>query len=243
MIAASSIEGCSLANNHSYDYLQAGYDETIDALNDAGVLYTADSKPIVTSVGDIEAVIISGNYVNDGVQIGQRGDKLTKQICQYIEQYKKEDNIVITVCHWGEEQKDAPNKIQKDAAHSFIDAGADLVVGHHPHVLQGAEIYKGKYVFYSLGNFAFAGNSGVTDMSVRSMILRPRIAMKDGKAEVTGVGVVPCYTTSTGTRQNNFRPIPLFGDEAGEMRDYIIKISEKINGGVTELNVLSSNIE
>lgn len=243
MIAASSIEACSLSNNHSYDYLKAGYEETMKSLDEAGVLYTTDSKPIVTKAGDIEVVILSGNYVNDGVEVGKRGDKLTKQICDYIKQYKKENNIVVVFCHWGKEQKDTPNKNQRDAAHSFVNSGADLVLGHHPHVLQGAEVYGEKHIFYSLGNFAFGGNSGVSTATNRSMIVRPRVALKNGKAEITGISVVPCYSSSAGNSRNNYKPVPLFGKDAQKLSDYIITISKNIDGGVTQLSVLSTSID
>jgi len=225
MIAASSIEACTIANNHSYDYLKEGYEETKQSLNEAGVLYTTDSKPIVTMAGDVEVVILSGNYVNDGEEIGLRSDKLTEQICKYIKQYKKPENIVIVVCHWGEELKSKPNSSQTESAHEFVKAGADLIIGHHPHVLQGVEEYGGKYIFYSLGNFAFAGNSSVTNLNKRSIIVRPRVALKDGKAKITGVNIVPCYTTSSGTITNNFQPIPLFDDEAQKVLDYLDSIA------------------
>jgi poly-gamma-glutamate capsule biosynthesis protein CapA/YwtB (metallophosphatase superfamily) len=70
---------------------------------------------------------------------------------------KKGANIVLVHFHWGEEGSYIPNKIQKSLGHFAIDSGADLVVGHHPHVIQGIEEYKGKFIVYSLGNFMFGG--------------------------------------------------------------------------------------
>ena len=68
------------------------------------------------------------------------------------------DDLKIVQVHWGEEKSDTPSDEQVSLAHRAIDMGADLVIGHHPHVLQGIEKYKGKYICYSLGNFCFGGN-------------------------------------------------------------------------------------
>src|SRR5690606_38936614 len=71
------------------------------------------------------------------------------------------DRLAVMV-HWGEERSDLPNQVQKSLAYAFVDAGADLVIGHHPHVLQGFEKYKDKWIAYSLGNFVFPGMSPPT---------------------------------------------------------------------------------
>ena len=71
---------------------------------------------------------------------------------------------MIASFHWGEEKAEYPNDVQVELAHAAIDAGADLVLGHHPHVLQGIEQYKGKNIVYSLGNFCFGGNMYPSDM-------------------------------------------------------------------------------
>ena len=243
MILASSIEGCTLANNHSYDYLEEGYTETKQSLSDAGVAYATENSPVVVMVGDIEVVIVVGNYVNDGVKIGLRGNALTKNLSSIIKKHKKPNNIVITVCHWGEELEEKPNESQRTAAHAFIDAGADLVLGHHPHVLQGVEIYGGKNIFYSLGNFAVASNSTVNAAIKKSMIVRPRIALADGVAQVSGVSIVPCYTSSDKGTANNFQPVPLFGSDAKNIENHLLKLSSKISGGAQTLSVPTTVIE
>lgn len=243
MLAASSVEGCTLANNHSYDYLEEGYNETLSALDSAGIGCASEGAPIVTAVGDIEVVFVVGNYVNDGIQIGSRGNNLTKNIVNTIKKYKKPSNIVIAVCHWGEELENKPNNTQRTAAHAFIDAGADLVAGHHPHVLQGVEQYAGRYIYYSLGNFAFAGNSTVNSTNKKSMILRPRIALTNNTAQITGISIVPCYTSSSGTVSNNFQPLPLFGGDAEEIKEYLLTLSSKIPGGVEAMDVPTTVIE
>ena len=80
-----------------------------------------------------------------------------------IKKLKNETDVVITYFHWGTERKYYPDQVQKDFAYKAIDSGADAVIGSHPHVIQGIEKYKDKYIAYSLGNFCFGGNKNPAD--------------------------------------------------------------------------------
>lgn len=243
MIAASFIEGCNLANNHSFDWSQSGYDETINVVQEAGMQVGDESLPITTTIGNVEVVLLSGNYIYPAGGSQRYGDDLTNYLVELIKQYKRENNIVIVNCHWGIELEPTPNSNQTGPARKFIDAGADMVIGHHPHTAQGIEEYNGKLIFYSLGNFAFGGKGTTSDLNRLSMIVRPRFALRDGKAIMTGCLVVPCYTTSAkNITVNNYQPIPLFGEDAALLQSKYLALSAKLTYGISELNCPTAEI-
>lgn len=235
MIAPSGVEGCNIANNHHYDWLEEGYTDTIDSVTSAGMDVGNEDHVIVTTCGDVEIVLISGNYIwptGRGKTID--ADTLTATLCEQIKQYKRQDNVVIVNAHWGLERQNYCNGSQVSSAHALVDAGADLVVGHHPHTLQGAEYYNGKYIFYSLGNFAFGGKGTTDEVNRMAVILRPRFALRDGSAQLTGLSIVPCYTTSSSNVDiNNYQPRPLSGDEAAKIADKLIKYSSELKYGIS----------
>ena len=120
--------------------------------------------------------------------------------------------------------------------HLAIDEGADLVCGHHPHVLQGIETYKGKNIVYSLGNFCFGGNSSPSDMD--TMIFQQIFTFENGeKVEDQNARIIPCMVSSVKTR-NDFRPTPATGEDAKRIlqrmneysRDFGVEFDE--NGGI-----------
>ena len=120
--------------------------------------------------------------------------------------------IIIASFHWGIERANIPNEIQVDLAHSAIDHGADLVLGHHPHVLQGIETYKGKNIVYSLANFCFGGNSSPSDMD--SMIFQQTFTLEDGELiEDNVTNVIPVKVSSSWEQGiNDYQPVPVEGD-------------------------------
>lgn len=225
ILPESSIEAANLANNHSLDYHQTGYEDTVKHLTDVGVHVTADNQPLTVNVGEkaIPVVMLSANYV------GGDWDELTGSLIDEIQRRKNDRTVVVVNLHWGAEGLSYPEKWQRDAAHRLIDAGADLIVGHHPHVIQGIEIYNGKYITYSLGNFAFGGNAYAN--SPQTFILRARLAADEsGMARVEGVSILPCKTTSTGTKVNNYQPMLCFGGEGDAIYSELIRLGQGIGG-------------
>lgn len=219
MIAASYIDGCTLSNNHSYDYRSEGYSETMTALKNAGVDVGSQRDILVTNVGGVEIVMLGANYITSSLNPEDVfGDKLTELMIQQIQYCKRPDNIVIVNCHWGLERHQDANGDQAQPAHKMIDAGADMIIGHHPHTVQGVEIYKGKYIFYSLGNFSFGGKNTTDDINRVCIVVRPRFALRDNVASLTGVTILPCYTTSAeNTSENNYQPTLVFGKQASSI--------------------------
>ncbi len=156
-----AVSAVSLANNHIADQGLSGYEETTKLLNDkkikyggAGTNVEAAQKPVSLTCGKIKTGIIFATY---GANLSADGlsyanvDDATATVKKYNNVY---DTIVVYT-HWGTEYNPSQSPYQTEMAHKFVDAGADLVIGSHPHVLQPVEIYKNKVIAYSLGNMVF----------------------------------------------------------------------------------------
>lgn len=120
--------------------------------------------------------------------------------------------LVIVSYHWGEEKDYVPNERQVPLGRATIDAGADLVIGHHSHRMNPIELYKGKYICYSLGNFSFAGNAKPEDMDTYIFQQRFRV-YPDGTAENADMRIIPCSISSQ-EKVNDFKPTPKDADGA-----------------------------
>lgn len=142
----------SLANNHTLNTERAGLEETKEILKEAGVNFSGD--PIECDA--------DYSYQRDGitfysVNVTYSSNCSSKEIASWIEGIKfyNPESFLVVLAHWGIEYEPANSPVQEDLAHKMVDAGADLVIGSHPHVVQNVEIYKDKLIFYSLGNFIF----------------------------------------------------------------------------------------
>ncbi|MFF2481551.1 CapA family protein [Paenibacillus sp. NPDC058071] len=174
----------SLANNHTLDQGVEGLLDTMGHLDEAGIAHMGAGnndkeayKPVIREVRGVKIAYIGLSRVVP--KVSWKADKnnpgvaetydVTRAIAA-IKDAKERADIVAVMVHWGVEKADKPEKYQRDDARAYIDAGADLVIGSHPHVLQGFETYKGKWIAYSLGNFIFSvypkgrsGDTGVLD--------------------------------------------------------------------------------
>ncbi len=234
----SSVEAVDLANNHSHDYLQAGFDDTVRNFQSARMPAFYQDHPYVTNIDGIRTAVIG-----DCTVVGENTTKLdgvAARILRQIKHFKKPNTIVIVMMHWGSELAKLPFYWQQTMARQFIDAGADAVVGAHPHVLQGIEIYKGKCIAYSLGNFAFGGNS--LAHNPETCILRLRFMLGKRKIVAEPPFIVPCLITSTQKRNfagvllNNYQPKPLLGTQAAKVANLIVERSSKLPAGVKQIN-------
>lgn len=146
-------EVVSLANNHTTNFGQKGLDQTRKRLSDAGILFFGDPN---NAAGFISATT-SANGISFGfVGHHQLIEKGFDRIIADIKKLDTEVDVVVVLPHWGHEYiTDKPSALQKKEAHAMIDAGADVIFGAHPHVIQPIEAYKDKFIFYSFGNFIF----------------------------------------------------------------------------------------
>jgi len=141
----------NIANNHIYDCLASGYISTKKYLDDAGILYIGDmpiEKSFVTQEIDGKKLAFVG--IDETIESIPIVD-----FYPIIEKLKEDNDYVIVSIHWGTEYSLIATDRQVNIGHALIDSGADVVFGHHPHVIEPVEVYKGKAIFYSLGNFVF----------------------------------------------------------------------------------------
>lgn len=193
------IEGVNIANNHIRDYLDKGLQDTKNTLKAEGINFFGEGEKWITEVEENKFGFLGyKGYTYDK-------DFLTK-LKEDIASLKKENCTVIINFHWGTEGSYTPNSTQKYLAHYAVDNGADLIVGHHPHVIQGIEKYKGKIIAYSLGNFAFGGNKNPKDKD--TFILQTNFKFEDNKLKSYGIKVIPCSISSV-SHTNDYCPTPL----------------------------------
>ena len=209
ILTSSSVESVTVANNHSRDYGPQSLTDTKATLDAAGVIHFGYDETSVVDVNGIKVGLIGIYELIDHTGRAQ-------QVKDHVAKVKSEGaDVVIVIFHWGIERDAAPNSHQTMLARLAIDEGADLVCGHHPHVLQGIEVYKGKNIVYSLGNFCFGGNSNPSDKD--TMIFQQTFTFtKDGMKEDNVTNVIPCSLSSEKSR-NNYQPTPATGEEAARI--------------------------
>ncbi len=220
VLTTASVEAANLANNHSSDYGKQSYDDTIQVLESNGI----------TTFGYDEVKVIGAGGVKVGLMgIYELRDHLgrTEQVKENIAKLKEQGaEVIVAVFHWGTEKETEPDENQVTLAHLAIDEGADIVVGHHPHVLQGLETYKGKTIAYSLGNFCFGGNSNPSDKD--TMILQAKFTLTGRKVTEREITVIPC-SLSSARDYNNYQPVILAGDEASRVRNKVNSLSQGLD--------------
>ena len=220
------VEAANLANNHSKDYGEQSYNDTMDALDEAGITNFGYDRVAIKKVKGIKVGLVGTYVLSDGLGVK---DSMEKN----IQDLKDEGaQVIIASFHWGEEKAEYPNDVQVELAHAAIDAGADLVLGHHPHVLQGIEQYKGKNIVYSLGNFCFGGNMYPSDMD--TMIFQQTFTLKGGKLQEDNVtNIIPCSISSV-EDYNNYQPTPAAGEKETEILNKITQRSQGLSNENTE---------
>ncbi|MDO4548277.1 MAG: CapA family protein [Clostridia bacterium] len=214
VLSLGSVEAVTIANNHSRDFLGRGQKDTQNALNEHGITWFGYGKTAI--------------YEVKGVKIGLIGltewDNSAAQLRQAVKKINESCDMVIVQFHWGREGKGQPTKKQKRLGHAAIDAGADAVFGHHPHVVGGIEIYNGRTIAYSLGNFCFAGNTNPADKD--TVIIRQSFTVDAAAGDVVpgSLAVIPCSISSS-SDTNDFRPQALTGNRAAAVFEKIKKAS------------------
>ncbi|CAG7650618.1 CapA family protein [Paenibacillus allorhizosphaerae] len=198
----AGIDLVNLANNHSMDYGQDGLVDTLDYLDQYGILRVGAGRNTEEAYRSVimnhqgikiaflgfSRVIPETSWYAGKSKPGLAETYSTKLPLEAIAKAREQADLVVVIAHWGEERNDLQVKHQTDLAHLYIDNGADLVIASHPHVLQGFEQYKGKWIAYSLGNFIFTTNN--IPMTWESMILEASCT----KARTCELSMVPIIT-------------------------------------------------
>lgn len=221
ILSGSSVEAANLANNHSYDYGEQSYTDTVETLESAGVATFGYENVKILEIKGIK-VGLTGIY-----ELAEHLEK-KQQVQENIAALKESGaQLIIVNFHWGIEKEYVPNETQIELARYAVDQGADLVIGHHPHVLQGIEKYNGKYIAYSLGNFCFGGNSNPSDKD--TMIFQQTFTFEDGElCEDDNINIIPC-SLSSASNYNDYCPTPLEGSEKQRVLDKIDEYSQQIH--------------
>ena len=221
ILTRGGVEATNLANNHSRDYGDQSYEDTIQYLEAAGITTFGYDRTAVMDVKGIKVGLIGIYELKDG--LGRQ-----QQVIDTIQEVKDQGaQVIIVSFHWGTEKSNIPDDIQKTLAHLAIDQGADLVVGHHPHVLQGIEKYQGKNIVYSLGNFCFGGNKNPSDKD--TMIFQQTFTVENGElVEDDVTNIIPCSLSSE-SGYNNYQPMVLEGSEKERVLQKIEEFSAALN--------------
>ena len=221
ILTQGGVEATNLANNHSHDYGDQSYEDTIQYLEADGITTFGYDRTAVMDVKGIKVGLIGIYELKDG--LGRQ-----QQVIDTIREVKDQGaQVIIVSFHWGTEKSNIPDDIQKTLAHLAIDQGADLVVGHHPHVLQGIEKYQGKNIVYSLGNFCFGGNKNPSDKD--TMIFQQTFTVENGElVEDDVTNIIPCSLSSE-SGYNNYQPMVLEGSEKERVLQKIEEFSAALN--------------
>lgn len=207
ILTGGSVEAVNTANNHSHDYGEQSFDDTLAALDDAGIVHFGYDETAVMDVKGIKVGLVGIYELYDHLEREQ-------QLKDNIAKVKADGaQLIVVIFHWGNETETVPDSNQTTLGRIAIDEGADLVCGHHPHVLQGIETYKGRNIVYSLGNFCFGGNSSPSDMD--TMIYQQTFTIDaDGVKKDNVTNIIPCSISSAAyDGYNNYQPTPAEGDE------------------------------
>lgn len=223
ILTAGSVEAVNTANNHSHDYGEESFNDTLNALDTANILHFGYDETAVTEVKGVKVGLVGIYELND--HLGRE-----EQLKQNIAKVKQDGaQLIVVIFHWGNEKEEVPDENQKTLGHLAIDEGADLVCGHHPHVLQGIEEYKGKNIVYSLGNFCFGGNAYPSDMD--TIIFQQTFTIdQNGVKDDNVTNIIPC-SISSDSDYNNYQPTPAEGEEATRIMQKIQKRSSWIKDG------------
>lgn len=212
------VDAVSFANNHNIDYGLQGFEDTLDACDGHHLPVAYYDNVVRMKVSGINVGIVSIDATYCSLDVAE--DYLRNAIADL----RTDCSLIVSCMHWGKNYKTSPNEEQRSLGHLCIDLGADMVIGSHAHILQGVERYRGRYIFYSLGNFTYGGRAVPRD--VDTMIAQQTFTFRDGELIVDdNVTILPCWM-STRTDINDFCPVIKDGDTGSAIIEKINSLSE-----------------
>lgn len=226
ILVEGNIDAVSFGNNHNMDYGLKSTQDTIAAFAQVGIPYACNDTPgVYETDSGVRIGFVSVNEVYDGAAVETY---LQNGIAALQAQ---ETDLILACCHWGEEMEHYPESYQTELGHKCIDWGADLVVGCHPHVLQGIEQYNGKYIIYSLGNFCFGGNKNPKNKD--TVIVQAVFPVTEGTvSKEARLKIIPC-TISSVPHRNDYCPTPADPERAASILQKMNTYSEPF-GTITD---------
>lgn len=238
VLKSGNINLVSLANNHILDYGLPCLNSTVQVLKNenihfagAGTDFKTAHKPSIFTINNIKFAFFAYSmtlpkYFFATDSTGGTAYPHIKILRDSISHYHNLVDHIIVSFHWGEELTEMPKEYQQNYARFAIDFGADIILGHHPHVLQGIEKYKGKFIIYSLGNFIFASYSNKASDSIL-------LDLKFSKSSITEFNIVPINVNNY---EINFRPKILTGEKKSKIIYYLQTISDSLNNNIKIIN-------
>jgi len=233
VLPQNSVEVATIENNHMDDFGDAGRESTRQTLESVGVQWADEGHMTVYETQGLKIGILAYKTFN------YHWRDLKTTVPQDVAAAKETCDLVVVAFHWGTEEGASnggkayypdPDS-QVDLGHITVDAGADLVIGHHSHRINPIEQYNGKYIVYSLGNFSFAGNSKPSDMS--TFIFQTRFRFKNGELVANPFRIIPCRISSK-SNENDFAPTPYDSElHIGNVIDNMLKNSKNLQYAVT----------
>ena len=225
----SGLDVVSIANNHTTDFGEKALEDTINALDAMNIAHVGAGKDIAAAthpasflLGEVNVVFLAYNAFNSPLTDATEdrpgtAPMVLDRVVEDIKKHKIPGSVVVVSAHWGVQHTQIPMKRQIRKAHAMIDAGADVIIGHHSHCPQSVEVYKGKPIFYSLGNFVFGYLN--PDMKQNLAAVLRFEGTEISSAQIFGVHGFPLI--------NKYSPFLLKGEQAGEAVAQIVKISKK----------------
>ena len=221
ILTGSSIDVVNIANNHIYDYGEKGYQDTKNNLNNVNLPFYGIDNYYIYEIKGLR-IGMAGLYCAEDQVADCKPDTLKAL------NYLKSQNVdmIIMTYHWGIELAFQQSKSQESLAHYAIDNGADLIIGHHTHCLQGIELYNGKYIVYSLGNFTFGGHWNPT--YYETMVFHTDLTFTNKKLTDSKIEVIPAMLSSTPKPINDYKPRLAEGEEKQKILDLVQAHSKNV---------------
>ncbi|HSV96715.1 MAG TPA: CapA family protein [Spirochaetota bacterium] len=227
VLTEGRLDGAMLANNHMSDFGNIALLDTISNLSaegirtaGAGIDAETASLPILISRGGISVAVFSfTNLAHRDAYATASSPGVARAALEpmrkAIEQFRRFTDFIVVNLHWGDEYTNYPSNDQVEMARALIDSGADAVIGHHSHVYQGMEVYRGRPIVYSLGNFLFGSiNEDIRDNIVVALDFRKE-----------GLSSMRVYPISGNTASHPFQPARLSGRDAEGVLSHVLEIS------------------
>ncbi|MGI0485969.1 CapA family protein [Pantanalinema rosaneae CENA516] len=234
VLTSGGVDIVTIANNHTMDYQADGLKETMDVLDQAGIQHIGAGnhlpearRPDIFDVKGQRIAYLAYYGEEYGAEANKAGVSSIKEerIAEDIRAIRDQVDWIVVNFHWGQELAEHPADWQTELGRFTIDQGADLIVGHHPHVLQGAEIYRGRPIVYSLGNFIFGGNSR-TDYDTAVL----KVALKDKQMKVEFLPV----------EVKNYQPQVVQGDRGKQILQHLEQLSASFKQPMKSAMVLDA---
>jgi len=218
ILSSSYIDAVTISNNHTIDFFQRGYDDTLEALRAEDIVYFGNEFKTIMEINGIQVGMFGYRIWNDSAENRNRVRAAITNLRDRGAQ------LVIAYYHWGVERENMPEQYQINIGRYSIRNGADLVLGAHPHVIQGIEEYMGRFIVYSLANFCFGGNANPPDQD--SFIFQQTFSFYDGVLlPDNDKYLIPVFVSSVRYR-NNFQPTVAEGEDAERILARIERYSE-----------------